>query len=147
MMSLISAKPRAQAQEGFTLIEILIATALVVIIGAFAIPGIMNMFEKGKRQTAKTQLRNVKNALSTYYADVGQYPESLTDLVKRPEGEEAAKWDGPYLEGKTAPSDPWGTKIQYRKTPEGENPYELYSYGSSKGKSTPKDKWIDVWKA
>jgi hypothetical protein len=50
------------------------------------------------------------------------------------------------VEGKKVPTDGWDKPLQYHPTPEGENPFELYSYGSSKGKAMPKEKWLDVWK-
>lgn len=136
-----------QSRQGFTLIEILIAIALVVVMGSIAIPGFLSYLERGKRKAAAAQVRVLKSSIDQYYADVGSFPETLTDLIKRPQDPEiAAKWEMPYLEAKTVPKDPWGTPYQYHKTPDAENNYELYSYGSSKGKSTPKEQRIDAWK-
>lgn len=135
------------SQDGFTLIEILIAIALVAIMGAIAAPFVLKRFEAGKRNATVVQLKSLKAALEHYYIDVGQYPETLRDLVKEPSNEEAkARWQGPYLEAKDTPQDGWSRKIQYKLTGEGEHPYDLYSYGP-KGSSASKSEWLDVWKA
>lgn len=133
------------SREGFTLIEILIAIALVVIMGAIAVPGFLSYLERGRKKATAATIKVIKSNIDLFYSDVGQYPETLKDLIKKPQSEElAARWDGPYLGGKDVSPDGWGNKLQYRVTPEGEHPFDLYSYGS-KGKTAPKEQWIDVW--
>ena len=134
------------SRDGFTLIEILIAIALVVIMGAIAIPGFLSYLERGRKKATVATLKSVKTNIDVFYSDVGQYPETLKDLIKKPQSEElAAHWDGPYLSGKNEPVDGWNIRLHYQVVGEGEHPYELYSYGSNKGKATPKEKWINVW--
>lgn len=62
-------------------------------------------------------------ALDSYYLDVGEYPQSLSGLLRNPGN---SNWEGPYCVNKTVPSDPWGMPLQYRATP---NSYILRSSG------------------
>lgn len=127
--------------EGFSLIEILVALAIVGLIAAIAVPAYMRYLAGAKVKKARIELKSIKNQIDIYQIDTNQYPTRLDDLIKAPAGVEG--WGGPYFEKKQIPLDPWGNKYQYRLTPEsGENPYELYSYGPDKKKG-PK---IDAWK-
>lgn len=133
------------AQAGFTLIEILIAVAIVALMGTVSL-GLFRYLGGAKVKTAQTALKTFKSALLTFNIDAGQFPEQLKDLIKKPSDEAIARvWQGPYIEGATALIDPWNRKYQYKKS-EGnaEHEYELYSYGE-KGKSASKAEWISVW--
>jgi general secretion pathway protein G len=70
----------------------------------------------------------------------------LRDVVEKPREEAVARnWaKGGYIEGGELPQDAWREEFQYKRTPEGKNPYELYSYGSN-GAGAPKEEWISVW--
>ncbi len=50
------------------------------------------------------------------------------------------------LEVKMRQKMDWGKPLHYALTPDQEHDYELYSYGSKKGKGAPKSEWIDAWK-
>lgn len=67
------------------------------------------------------------NALGLYKLDTGTYPESLTALRVKPEGE--PKWAGPYLE-KDVPLDSWGHAFVYKYSSERSGGPELKSLGS-----------------
>lgn len=134
-------------QEGFTLIEIMIAVAIVGLMLAIIGPAVYRRFAGATESAARSQMASLKTAIGTYYIDTIRYPDKLSDLIKKPADPKlAAKWKGPYLEADEIPDDPWGNPYQYRKTLGGKHPYELYSYGSDEGKDTPKEKWIQAWK-
>jgi general secretion pathway protein G len=130
------------AREGFTLIEILIAVAIVAIMVVTVGPNLMRMAFKGKKDATKVRLAGVKQSLNTYFLDASEYPEKLRDLVKKPA--EAKKWDGPYLDEE--PRDAWDRRFQYKRTPGGKHPYDLYSFGEN-GQGSPKEEWLSVWDA
>ncbi len=136
-----------QAQAGFTLMELLIAITILAIIGTVGIPAYFGYVERARRGKAETTVRMFKQAIEIYQAQVGKYPQTLKDLVRAPtDPADRRKWQkGGYLGMKKVPSDPWGNKYKYRVTLEAENPYKLYSYGSEKGKNTPKEDWISAW--
>ncbi len=131
--------------DGFTLIELMIAIAIIGILAAVIVPNFMGFLERGKKSNAKSTIRILDHEIFSYYIDIGQYPTVLNDLIKQPVEEKAArKWQGPYLKQKEIPNDPWGNKYQYQVTPGGEHPYELYSQGS-KGRGAQKAARISVW--
>ena len=133
-------------REGFTLIEIMIAVAIVGLMLAIIGPAVYRRFAGATESAARSQLASLKTAIGTYYIDTVRYPDRLSELIKNTDQKLAAKWKGPYLEIDEIPDDPWGNPYQYKKTPGGRHPYDLYSYGSDEGKDTPKEKWIHAWK-
>lgn len=132
------------ARHGFTLIEVLIVLAMIVLLSAILVPVGLRQVESGRMKAAKVQLTKIQSAINLYQTDVSQLPESLRDLVTRPTDEEIARnWGGPYI--KDAPKDPWGIAYQYQLTPDAPQEYELYSYGPKK-KKAPQAEHISVWK-
>lgn len=132
------------SKQGFTLIEIMIAIVILGLLVGIAGYSIMGILENAKNKTTKQSLKGIQSAIKLFQVDTNTYPEKLTDLVKRPANEEvAANWGpSPYMEKE--PVDGWGNKFIYKSTPDGENPYELYSNGPG-GKKTAKKDRIDVW--
>jgi general secretion pathway protein G len=131
---------RTHTRSGFTLIEILIAVAIVAIMSAGAFYVFSTYRARAALTATKSNLRALATALEQYELDIGEYPTTLKDLSTRPSNESAAeKWPGAYL--KSVPKDGWNKEFHYTPTPDGEHPYELYSGGAKKG--GPK---IDAWK-
>lgn len=132
-------------KPGFTLIEIMIALAIIGLVLGVVIPWANNQFQQAKVRTTRMGMKNVQFAIQQYHMDTGVYPSRLRDLVKRPADEQiASKWTSPYLPDKQEPKDSWSNKYQYKVTEGGKHPYELKSYGPG-GKGSPKEEQIDVW--
>lgn len=126
-------------QEAFTLIELMIVLAVLGLIMYFLVPRFGTMLNKAKVRTSRLAMQTIKNSITMYKVDIGDYPERLRDLIKKPAEEKAAKkWEGPYFEDKEIPNDPWGESYRYERTQTG---YDLYSYGPN-GKSSSKDEYI-----
>lgn len=127
-----------QVRSGFTLIEILIAMAIVGMLIGIAGPALFNYLKSARLQTTKSNCRSISSAIDAYYLQIGKYPETLQDLVKQPADPEVAKnWPGAFLEVKgvkEVPKDAWDRPFVYRLTPGAEKEYELYSKGPE-GKS------------
>ena len=97
-------------RAGFTLIEILVAVAIIGILGTTAAIGIPRILENSKIKAAKVGVDNLKAAVVAYNIEKGKYPGDLKALV------EASGDDEPIVEGgEGALYDPWGTEYKYEK--------------------------------
>lgn len=66
--------------KGFTLIELMIAVAIIGILAAVAYPAYQNSIIKGNRAAAKTFLMEVSQKEAQYLLDKRAYTTSLDDL-------------------------------------------------------------------
>jgi len=134
--------------QGFSLIEIMVVILIIGIIMGIIALSVGGGLEKGKKAKAEGELRVLKYAIERYDVELGDYPQSLDDLVRPPADEKmAGKWQhGGYFGNKKAiPKDPWKNKYQYQVTPDAdEHPFELYSYGP-KGKKAKRNEYLDAW--
>jgi len=121
-----------RAASGFTLTEILIAIALIVILVATAVANLSGIFSGGQEQVARLFVtQDVDTPLLSYRMAVGTYPttdQGLHALIAPPDG--VSGWRGPYLKGNDVPQDPWKNPYHYR-FPGVHNPqgYDCWSSG------------------
>ena len=67
-------------QKGFSLIELLIVVAILLIIAAFAIPNFMRSKISANQASAVGSLRTLNDACVSYSTTYSQFPTALTDL-------------------------------------------------------------------
>jgi general secretion pathway protein G len=104
-------------RNAFTLVEIMIVLAILVLLVAMVGPRLLKTQEKADAKITQTQIDNLEQALDFYKVDNRTYPtteEGLTALMQKPADENRAKnWAGPYLEEDALPVDPWGNQYRY----------------------------------
>jgi general secretion pathway protein G len=67
--------------DGFTLIELMIVMAIIVILAGIASVMYVNSIQRSKEAVLKTDLFRMRDAIDQYYADKNKYPASLEALV------------------------------------------------------------------
>jgi general secretion pathway protein G len=133
------------ARGGFTLIEILIALAIVGLLVGVVATRMDGIFGRSQEQVAEIFVNeSMKTSLMRYRMDTGDYPtteEGLAALATAPEAR-AERWRGPYIDtkGGKLPSDPWGETYLYRY-PGTRNTagYDLFSKGKDRTPDTADD--------
>ena len=116
----------ARAARGFTLIEILVVMALIGIVLALVANRMSDASVKGKVAATKIALDTLSGDIQTYALDVGNPPDKLDDLIKKPGN--ATNWNGPYAKEKEL-KDPWGKPFVYHAPGSHGNDFDLSSMG------------------
>ena len=75
------AKRWAGESKGFTLMELLIVISLIMILAAIGLAGYRNSVISAKEAVLKEDLYRLRDSIDQHYADKGEYPASLDDLV------------------------------------------------------------------
>jgi general secretion pathway protein G len=66
---------------GFTLIELTVVIALIIILASVGLAQYKNSVVHAKESVLKDDLFKMRDAIDQYYADKGKYPDSLDTLV------------------------------------------------------------------
>jgi general secretion pathway protein G len=69
------------AAAGFTLIELIVVTALIVVLSSVAMVSYQNSVTRAREAVLKEDLFRMRDAIDQYYADKNKWPQSLQDLV------------------------------------------------------------------
>lgn len=120
-----------RAHAGFSLIEIMVAVAIMAILAALIVPRVIGRLDDAAVAKAKSDVQALVTALNLYKLDNFNYPstdQGLEALISKPGGQpEAANWKaGGYLE--QLPKDPWGREYQYL-SPGQHGEVDVYSLG------------------
>jgi general secretion pathway protein G len=98
---------RLARRSAFTLLEILIVVAIIVMLAGAGTYYFLQRLEDARVSTARTQVNTLANAAQQYSANNNGLPQALEQLTQpQPSG------GGPYFDAKQL-IDPWGKPYQY----------------------------------
>lgn len=135
-----------RGRRGFTLIEVMIAIAIVVALIAIVGINVIGQRDTANQGQAKIQMSNIQSAMDNFYLKFNRYPtddeglEVLWNLeaLDVETEEDEAKWDR-FLT-KPIPTDVWGNEWGYRAESEFEGMrYDLWSNGPDGEEGTEDD--------
>jgi len=85
-------------RNGFTLMEVIVAVAIVAIMAGAIAPAVFRQINDARSRVTTEELMQLENGLVEFYADTGRFPseaEGLAALVVDPG---VTGWAGPYLQ-------------------------------------------------
>ena len=113
-------KQLLKKEGGFTLLELLIVIVIIGILAVLILPNLASGPARARDAQRKSDLRNIKTALETYYNDNNSYPTaggvSCVPNASACLGTVLESGSTPYM--KTVPNDPKaGQNYTYSPTP------------------------------
>jgi general secretion pathway protein G len=82
MVTRLDISRRSTGQQGFTLLELMVVMAVMLILAALAVPSYMASIRKAKEAVLREDLHTMRAAIDSYTADKQKAPQSLDDLVQ-----------------------------------------------------------------
>ena len=96
--SLPRKRPTARNRSGFTLLELLLVLAILVVIGGIALPNFLGAGQEAKANATKVQLNSLKQSIDLFQVRMNKLPESLEELRDGPsDAAGKAKWVMPII--------------------------------------------------
>ncbi len=137
------------ARSAFSLIEVLIAIAIVAAIGGLVAVNLMGAREDSKVDMAQIELDRLRSAMDQFNLVFDRFPSDDEGL--------AVLWSNETLDvedealnarwrkflSSASPNDPWGNEWGYRGEPEYGEQYDLWSNGPDGEEGTADD--IKSW--
>jgi general secretion pathway protein G len=105
MTTMVLRTSRRRDRGAFTLMEMLVVVAIIVMLAGVGAWGYMRYLEQARESTAKLQITHLSEAVEAYKVTEGEYPESLQALTQRTDSKAAAleakdlldPWQQPYV--------------------------------------------------
>lgn len=101
---------RSTRRAGFTLLEVLVVVAILVILSTVAVVATTRYLEDARKSRAQLQCKSLAQAIESYYLNPqsgNQYPENLGQLLNPPFGGTSL-----LKNGDSDLIDPWGGQYQ-----------------------------------
>ncbi|MDO6385635.1 MULTISPECIES: type II secretion system protein [unclassified Uliginosibacterium] len=73
----------APASRGFTLIEMIVAMAILALLLTIAVPRYFDGLDRSKDAVLMENLKVTRDVIDKFYGDNGRYPDSLGELVDK----------------------------------------------------------------
>jgi general secretion pathway protein G len=121
---------RRRRRNAFTLMEILLVLAILVVLGSMVTVGYVRLQQEAYKKSARTQVGMLEEAVNHYVLSVGSLPPDLNALLQAPPDlANPAKWTGPYLDKQNLPQDPWNQDFNYEVVDQANSKFRIWSNG------------------
>lgn len=97
----------AVVRGGFTLMEMMVVVAIIVVLAGIAVPLVFRQLDDAKKDRARVDVRTLSGTVDMYFLKYSEYPPSLESLTQP-----TADGGRPFLEP-SALLDPWMHPYQY----------------------------------
>jgi general secretion pathway protein G len=121
--------PLRPAEQGFTLLEIMVVVVIIGLLAALVVPRYMGQVDTANINRAKADLRGIETALNLYRLENFRYPsttEGLEALVTNPGETSAPNW---RQQLPRVPKDPWERPYQYA-SPGQHGDFDVFTLGA-----------------
>jgi general secretion pathway protein G len=139
---------KRRSRRGFTLLEVMIVVAIIVMLAAFAIPNLLGMQDSAKIKAAKVQVQAFNSAVESYKAMQGDFPSGDQGLNMLVTGPGQGDWKPLMANEDVNMPDPWGQKYNYMfpgsKNKYGSSHPDIWSSGPDRQSGTADD--IGNWR-
>jgi general secretion pathway protein G len=130
--SLRSQRRRRADEEGFTLVELMVAIVILGLLTTIVVINVLPSQDRAMVAKAKADIATIEQGLEMYRLNMMSYPsagDGLQALVRPPASMPATSryQPGGYL--KKLPDDPWGRPYQYA-VPGRSGAFDVYSFGA-----------------
>ena len=99
-------------RRGFTLLELLLVLAILVVLGGIVITQFANVGEGARADATRIMLDGLKRNVQMYKIKTGSLPENLQSLIDGPnDAAQKATWAGALIE--EIPQDAWGKDLVF----------------------------------
>ena len=82
MVGIRTNRGKKLGEGGFTLVELMIVMAIIMILATIAIPIYVRTLQRAKEATLREDLHTMRTAIDSYTIDKEKAPDSLDDLVQ-----------------------------------------------------------------
>ena len=123
--------PLRVAEQGFTLLEIMVVVVIIGLLAAIVAPNFIGQIDTASINRAKTDIRGIETALNLYRLDNFRYPsttEGLEALVTNPGETNAPNW---RQQLQRVPVDPWDQPYQYAY-PGTRGDFDVFTFGADR---------------
>ena len=120
--------------RGFSMVEIIIAVALLGLLASFAVPSYLNSVTEARNVKAIAEMQEIEREVKRYERRYGELPESLADVDMAWDD----PWDRPYVYLKyiyDGNGKPQGARMDRNLRPVNSS-FDLYSLGED-GETAP----------
>lgn len=130
-----------RAGRAFTMVELVVVVVIISVLALIIVPQFFGRTGEAKQGVAQYNISIIENAIQLFAQDYDRLPETLDELVERPDDVDEGQWTSPTLKRKNL-IDPWSRPYVYRY-PGDHGTFDLLSLGRD-GQEGGEDEDADI---